>query len=87
MIYHYFGSKEELFQTVLEDAYMAIRTAEQALELDHLSPREALETLVRFTWTYYLEIRNSFRWSTAPICTGAASGKVRAHPNRQPPLR
>lgn len=54
MIYHYFGSKEELFQRVLEDAYMDIRTAEQALDLDHLPAREALETLVRFTWDYYL---------------------------------
>ncbi len=55
MIYHYFGSKEELFQRVLEDAYVDIRTAEQKLDLDHLEPREALETLVRFTWEYYLK--------------------------------
>jgi len=55
MIYHYFDSKEGLFQTVLEDAYMGIRTAEQKLNLDHLEPREALERLVRFTWDYYLK--------------------------------
>jgi AcrR family transcriptional regulator len=55
MIYHYFSSKEALFQRVLEDAYLDIRTAEQRLELDHLGPREALETLVRFTWRYYLD--------------------------------
>ncbi len=55
MIYHYFGSKERLFQTVLEEAYLDIRNAEQALALDHLPPREALESLVRFTWNYYLE--------------------------------
>ncbi len=55
MIYHYFGSKEDLFRTVLEEAYLDIREAEQALNLDALSPREALETLVRFTWDYYLE--------------------------------
>ena len=54
MIYHYFGSKEGLFQTVLEWAYIDIRTAEQKLNLDHLPPREALERLVRFTWDYYL---------------------------------
>ena len=54
MIYHYFGSKEGLFQTVLENAYVDIRTAEQKLNLDHLEPREALERLVRFTWAYYL---------------------------------
>ena len=55
MIYHYFGSKEELFRVVLEEAYLDIRNAEQELALSHLSPREALITLVRFTWNYYLE--------------------------------
>ncbi|MFN3824067.1 MAG: TetR/AcrR family transcriptional regulator [Pseudorhodobacter sp.] len=54
MIYHYFGSKEGLFQTVLENAYIDIRTAEQELNLDHLAPRDALERLVGFTWDYYL---------------------------------
>jgi len=54
MIYHYFGSKEDLFQVVLEEAYLDIRSAEQELNLDHLAPRKALETLVRFTWSYYL---------------------------------
>lgn len=55
MIYHYFESKESLFQRVLEEAYVDIRTAEQKLELDHLEPKEALERLVRFTWKYYLD--------------------------------
>ncbi|MEW9307066.1 TetR/AcrR family transcriptional regulator [Labrys portucalensis] len=55
MIYHYFNSKEDLFQRVLEDAYSDIRTAEQKLDLERLPPKEALERLVRFTWTYYLK--------------------------------
>ncbi len=55
MIYHYFESKEGLFQTILENAYVDIRTAEQKLNLDHLAPEEALERLVRFTWDYYLK--------------------------------
>ncbi|MDJ0629547.1 MAG: TetR/AcrR family transcriptional regulator [Rhodobacter sp.] len=55
MIYHYFGSKEDLFRVVLEEAYLDIRNAEQGLELDHLPPVEALETLLRFTWQYYLD--------------------------------
>lgn len=54
MIYHYFESKEALFQRVLEDAYTDIRTAEQKLQLDHLDAKAALDTLVRFTWNYYL---------------------------------
>ena len=55
MIYHYFGSKEGLFQTVLENAYVSIRTAEQKLDLDHWELAVALEKLVRFTWDYYLK--------------------------------
>ena len=55
MIYHYFGNKEGLFRAVLEDAYLGIRTAEQELNLTELPARDALEKLVEFTWTYYLE--------------------------------
>jgi AcrR family transcriptional regulator len=54
MIYHYFNSKAELFQRVLEEAYVDIRTAEQRLDLEKLAPRVALERLVTFTWEYYL---------------------------------
>jgi AcrR family transcriptional regulator len=55
MIYHHFGSKEYLFQVVLEEAYLDIREAEQGLNLDELPAREALEKLVCFTWQYYLD--------------------------------
>ena len=55
MIYHYFGNKEGLFRAVLEDAYLGIRTAEQALNLTELPAREALAKLVEFTWAYYLD--------------------------------
>lgn len=55
MIYHYFESKEGLFQTVLEAVYLDIRSAEQKLHLEDLAPKAALEKLVRFTWDYYLK--------------------------------
>jgi AcrR family transcriptional regulator len=55
MIYHYFGSKEDLFKKVLEDAYQDIRAAESKLDLAGLPAKEALEKLVRFTWKYYLD--------------------------------
>nr|WP_174839427.1 TetR/AcrR family transcriptional regulator [Ruegeria lacuscaerulensis] len=55
MLYHYFGSKEDLFRTVLEEAYLDIRSAERKLNLESLSPSDALESLVRFTWKYYLK--------------------------------
>jgi AcrR family transcriptional regulator len=55
MIYHYFGNKEALFRTVVEAAYVDIRTAEQKLHLEDLPARDALEKLIRFTWDYYLK--------------------------------
>lgn len=55
MIYHYFGSKEVLFSAVLEDAYLGIRAAEEALNLDALSPETAIKTLIEFTWDYYID--------------------------------
>jgi AcrR family transcriptional regulator len=55
MIYHYFRSKEELFAAVLEQSYLDIRAAERQLALDDMPPQEALDTLVRFTWGYYLD--------------------------------
>lgn len=54
MIYHYFGSKEKLFTTVLEEAYGHIRSAELELPLAEFEPEKALEELLRFTWNYYL---------------------------------
>lgn len=55
MLYVYFGNKEDLFLAVLEEAYADIRDAERELKLGHLEPVEALATLVRFTWFYYLK--------------------------------
>ncbi len=55
MIYHYFGSKDRLFAAVVADAYRRIRKAEQDLCLDDLPPMKAIERLVEFTWSYYLE--------------------------------
>lgn len=54
MLYHYFGSKEELFQAVIEAVYTDVWEAEAALDLDDLPPDEALAGLVTFTWDYYL---------------------------------
>ena len=41
MIYHYYGDKEGLFVAVLEAAYDRARSAEQALDLEHMEPRAA----------------------------------------------
>lgn len=52
MIYYYFGSKEDLYLTVLEDAYRRIRSIESGLHLEDLAPDEAMRKLVSFTFDY-----------------------------------
>jgi AcrR family transcriptional regulator len=53
MIYYYFADKEGLYRQVLEDAYREVRAGEEALELDHLEPAEALRRLVEFTFDHH----------------------------------
>lgn len=53
MIYYYFGDKEGLYLKVLENAYSKVRATEATLDLEGLSPVEALETLVRFTFDHH----------------------------------
>lgn len=54
MIYHYFGSKEDLYIAVLEEAYLGIRKMEEALPLEDLEPLDAIGKLVEATWDYYV---------------------------------
>ncbi len=55
MLYHYYGKKDDLYLAVLERSYKDIRTAETQLRLADLPPRAAIEKLVLFTWSYFLE--------------------------------
>ena len=53
MIYYYFGDKEGLYRAVIESAYREVRDAEQDLDLEHLEPMTALETLIEFTFHHH----------------------------------
>jgi AcrR family transcriptional regulator len=53
MIYYYFGDKEGLYRTVLEEAYRKVRSGEQELDLEHLAPDAALARLVEFTFDHH----------------------------------
>ena len=52
MIYAYYLSKEDLWLTVLERAYIAKRNEERALDVEALPPREAMARLVAFNLRY-----------------------------------
>jgi AcrR family transcriptional regulator len=53
MIYYYFGSKEQLYVTVLERAYAVIRSVEQELDVDHLDPADAVRQLAELTFDHH----------------------------------
>lgn len=55
MLYHYFGSKDDLYLAALHHLYAGIRSAEDALELDLSEPQAALAKLVAFTFRYYVD--------------------------------
>jgi AcrR family transcriptional regulator len=55
MIYYHVGNKEDLYLAVLEGTYARIRDAERVLNLESQAPAEAIASLIRFTWQYYLE--------------------------------
>jgi AcrR family transcriptional regulator len=53
MLYYYFGSKEGLYEAVIEEAYEKIRALEQALRVETMEPREGLRRLVEFTFDFH----------------------------------
>ena len=53
MIYYYFGDKEGLYRSVLEEAYRKTREGELELDIDGLHPVEALKKLVEFTFDHH----------------------------------
>ncbi|GAA5154097.1 MULTISPECIES: TetR/AcrR family transcriptional regulator [Amycolatopsis] len=53
MIYYYFGSKEGLYIAVLERAYALIRGLEQELDVEHLSPADAIRQLAELTFDHH----------------------------------
>ena len=55
MLYHYFVSKDGLFQAVLEQTYIEIRTAEENLKLTSLDPVEAMADLVKFSFDWFVK--------------------------------
>jgi len=53
MVYHYFGSKSELYVAVLEDALGDLRSKELLLDVEHLDPLEGLLQLFDFMDSHF----------------------------------
>jgi TetR/AcrR family transcriptional regulator len=52
LVYHYFQSKQGLYQVALEMVYAEIRERERELSLDTLEPLDAMAQLVGFSFDY-----------------------------------
>ena len=81
LINYYFGSKERLYLAVLERVYAEIREAETELEIEHLSPVDAIRRIVEFTYDYYVEHDDFVR---LVVAENQAKGR---HMKRFPSLR
>ena len=53
MIYYYFGDKEGLYVSALENAYRQVREGEAKLDIEGLPPMEGLKRLVEFTFDHH----------------------------------
>jgi AcrR family transcriptional regulator len=71
MLYYYFGSKEGLYEAVLDKVYGDIRALEQDLHIDELDPEEGLRRLVEFTFDYHDRHRDFVRLVTIENIHGA----------------
>jgi AcrR family transcriptional regulator len=61
MIYYYFGDKEGLYVSCLENAYRVVRDGERRLDVEGLKPLEALRKLVEFTFEHHRRHENFIR--------------------------
>lgn len=60
-LYHYFGSKEQLFVAVLERAYRALRERQGDLSIRGMAPEEGMRRLVEFNANIWIEMPELIR--------------------------
>lgn len=55
LAYQYFGSKENLFIAVMEQAYDLMRASHRDFDVRDLEPARAMESLIRWTFRIFIE--------------------------------
>jgi AcrR family transcriptional regulator len=79
MLYHYFGSKEAIYQAALHDVYSRLEDVEfQVLDLE-LSPREKLDRLLR---SYFAFLEGNPEFTQFLLWENADKGRHIAKANR-----
>lgn len=56
LIYHYFGSKQRLYLSVLESTYLQMRQEQKDLDIQSLPPEEGIRTLVANTFEHFVRV-------------------------------
>lgn len=54
MAYYYFGSKEGLYLAALEEAYLQLAQAEESVDVDALSPTQAIAALISAKFDHFI---------------------------------
>lgn len=54
MLYYYFGSKERLYQAVLEHVYAELIAAQRSFDVSEDDPVQGMRQLIRHSWEHYL---------------------------------
>jgi AcrR family transcriptional regulator len=54
MLYYYFGSKERLYQAVLEHVYAELISAQRDFDVNADDPVQGMRQLIRHSWKHYL---------------------------------
>jgi AcrR family transcriptional regulator len=61
MIYYHFKSKEGLYRAVLERLYEGIRSLDSQMDVESLSPRDAIRRIVEITFDHHADHPNFVR--------------------------
>jgi AcrR family transcriptional regulator len=75
LLYHYFGSKEEIFVEIVRHAFERMNGAARDLERLPLSPRQKIEQAAK-TLMRTLEEHESFSWTSVLISTAGISDAI-----------
>ena len=55
LLYHHFGNKDDLYRVALEAVYSQMRDKEKELQLNDLSPLDAMRALIAYSFDYLVE--------------------------------
>lgn len=87
MLYHYFGKKDDLYLAVLERSFARLRAAQTKIDVNGMSPREAIRCVIAFTWDYLLAHPEVLRlFSSENLARGSHLRRSESIPNLHGPV-